>query len=223
MSTFGKNKNLTIYNQQNFNGWEVVPGYTLINEYLAKVEQILERALTEHPRTLVIRFDLHFPLIPNCPDYPREFDSTVVTRFVESFKAQVRADLVKKNREGKRVHPCSVRYLWAKECNAAVQPHYHFALLLNKDTYYGLGDYTQLGKNLAGKIYRAWASALMYSPDDVIGLVHFPVNTPFYHLEQNSIDFGFKYQDVFRRLSYLAKAETKHYGDRSKNFGYSRR
>lgn len=223
MQKLNQNKNLTLLNQPQFNGWDVVPNYNLITQYLQSIDSVLCKALGEHPRTLMVRFDLHLPAILNCPDYPREFDATVITRFFESFKAQVSADLLKKEREGKRTHACTVRYVWAKETANAVQHHYHVALLLNKDTYFGLGNYREVCNNLAGKVYRAWASSLMYSPDDIMNLVHFPVDTPYYHLDSLSPNFNSQCNDVFRRLSYLAKAETKHYGNRSKNFGYSRK
>ncbi|MCI9689787.1 inovirus Gp2 family protein [Vibrio parahaemolyticus] len=218
------NKKLTILNQSMFNGHEVVSGYNLCVEYLDSIYQLMDRALAEHPRTTVLRFDLRLPKCVSCPDYPYEHDTSVITRFIESFKAQVRADLAKKKREGKRVHHCTIRYVWAKEINEANQPHYHVALLLNKDTYYGFGDYRTLSENLAGKIYRAWASALMYGDtEEVMGLVHIPSDTPCYYLDRNSLDYQQQCNNVFRRLSYLAKVETKQYGRCSKNFCCSRK
>ena len=223
MHEFNINNNLTIHNQPQFDGWDVVPGYKLVTQYLQSIDSVLSKALSEYPRTLVVRFDLHFPTIPNCPDYPSEFDSTAITRFFESFKAQVNADLAKKEREGKRIHPCTVRYVWAKERADAAQHHYHVALLLNKDTYFVLGSYQEVCDNLAGKIYRAWGSALMCSPDEILSLVHFPSDTPYYHLDRNAPNFDNQYNEVFRRLSYLAKIETKVYGYGGKNFSCSRK
>ncbi|WP_019613663.1 inovirus Gp2 family protein [Psychromonas ossibalaenae] len=223
MKSFIQNRNLTIFNQSQFNGWDLLPNLRMITQYLQSIESVLDKALTEHPRTLVVRFDLHLPSVVDCPDYPREFDTTVITRFIESFKAQVNADLIKKRREGNRVHSCTVRYAWCKETANAAQHHYHVALLLNKDTYYGFGDYRAVNNNLAGKIYRAWASALMFSPEDILTLIHFPKDTPCYHLNVNSSEYNTECNKVFRRLSYLAKAETKEYGNRSNNFGCSRK
>jgi hypothetical protein len=223
MYTLPNNKNLTIFNQSHFNGWEVIPGYEMVTQYLGQIQSVLKNALVSHPRTLVIRFDLHLPSRPDCVDDPFDYDSTVITRFIESFKAQLKADLAKKNREGKRVHPCSVRYLWAKEKDTAPQSHYHVALLLNKDAYYALGNYNKHGDNLANKIYKAWGGALWLDSNEVRGLVHFPSDTPFYHLDTGSLNFGEQYESVFRRLSYLAKAKTKQYGSGGKNFGCSQR
>lgn len=220
--TYSKQK-LTTLNQSTFKGLEVVSGYKLCVEYLESIHTTIDKALSEHSRTTVLRFDLHLPERITCPDYPYEHGSGVITRFIESFKAQIKADLVKKEREGKRVHSCTPRFVWGKETNEATQPHYHVALLLNKDTYLGFGDYRTLNNNLAGKIYRAWASALMYKPEDVMNLVHIPRDTPCYHLEKNSRFYQHQCNEVFRRLSYLAKFETKHYGQKSKNFSCSRK
>ncbi|PHR85429.1 MAG: transposase [Colwellia sp.] len=223
MQTFTNNKNLTIFNQTHFNGWEVVPGYPLCTEYLESIEAVLNRALSEHPRTLVVRFDLHLPYIVDCPDYPSEIDTSVVTRFFSSFESKVKWDFNKKIKMGGRPHPCTVRYIWAKEINKSLGHHYHVALLLNKDRYYGLGDYSSVGDNLAGKIFEAWASALKCTPHEIKSLVYFPDDSPCYRLDRNSQDYAFLCNEVFRRLSYLGKFYTKRYGDKTKNFSRSNR
>ncbi|PJC87703.1 hypothetical protein CSW98_00820 [Vibrio sp. HA2012] len=97
---------------------------------------------------------------------------------------------LKKKRAGKREHHCTARCVWAREINEANQPRYRVALLLNEDTYYSFGDYRTLNKNLAGKIYRAWTSALRYGDtEDVIELVHIPGDTPCYHSDRNSTGY----------------------------------
>lgn len=223
MQTFTNNKNLTVFNELYFNGWQVVPGYTLCTEYLESIESVLERALSEHPRTLIVRFDLHLPRIVDCPDFPREIDTNVITRFFSSLESKIKWDYDKKIKAGSSPHTCTVRYIWAREINESLGHHYHVALLLNKDRYYGLGDYRGLYNNLSGKIYEAWASALKRSAHEVISLVHFPNDSPCYRLNSNSENYTFKCNEAFRRLSYLAKFETKSYGDKAKNFSYSNR
>jgi len=223
MQTFTNNKNLTVFNQPYYNDWQVVRGYTLCAEYLESIEAVLNRALCEHPRTTVIRFDLHLPRIVDCPDYPGEVDTGVITRFFSSLESKVRWDFDKKHKTGRSPHPCTVRYIWAREISQSLRHHYHVALLLNKDRYYCLGDYSIIGQNLSGKIFEAWASALKRMPHEIKNLIHFPVNTPCYRLNRNAPDYPLLFNDVFRRLSYLAKFETKQYGDKVKNFSYSNR
>nr|WP_305810177.1 inovirus-type Gp2 protein [Photobacterium kishitanii] len=109
LQQLNQNINLT------YMGLAIIPGYTMIDDYLAKIKVVLDKAITEHPRTFVVRFDLHLPIQPNCVDMPNVYDSTVISRFIDSFKSHVKYDLIAKQREGKRVHDCTIRYIWAKE------------------------------------------------------------------------------------------------------------
>ncbi|HCG6498400.1 TPA: inovirus Gp2 family protein [Vibrio parahaemolyticus] len=214
------NNNLTIWLEDKYKGLEVLSKYGLYEQYLRAIYGVLEKATREHPRTTAIRFDLHLPGVMGWSDMPCEYGTEVITKFMESLKAQIKADLARKKREGQRTHLCTVRYIWAKEISKANQPHYHVAILLNKDCYFGLGDYRTIRKNVAGIIYRAWASTLKLDSNDVMSLVHFP-DTPYHHLNSNGTEYDQQCNEVFKRLSYLAKHETKSYGFRAKNFGYS--
>lgn len=71
------------------------------------------------------------------------------------------------------------------------------------------------------RIVRAWASELGCAPEAIPGLVHFPKNCV-YKIDRNSVDYVAQFQKVFKRLSYFAKADTKHYDDGSNWFGCSR-
>lgn len=51
--------------------------------------------------------------------------------------------------------------------------HYHVILLLNKDTWCSLGDFSE-PSSLATMIQEAWCSALHLEPWQGDGLVHFP-------------------------------------------------
>ncbi|MCG3813057.1 inovirus Gp2 family protein [Photobacterium damselae] len=204
-------------------GLAIIPGYTMIDDYLAKIKVVLDKAITEHPRTFVVRFDLHLPIQPNCVDMPNVYDSTVISRFVDSFKAHVKYDLLAKKREGKRVHDCTIRYIWTKEKNESQQAHYHVALLLNHDTYFTLGNYDGSSNNLVSKIYSSWASALGIECFSISRYVHFPQDIPTYFVNINSSTYISDYNRVFYRLSYFAKLETKVFGTKEKNFGYSLR
>lgn len=211
------------FNQQFFNNLPVLDGYELKDSYLNAIQNVMINALTDHPRTMMVRFDLHLPSQGNCPDYPQGYDTYVITRFIESIKAHLNADLEKKRRKNMRVHPCHLRYIWAKEMNEALQPHYHVALFVNKDAYFTLGEYRWVSDNLAGMIYQAWHSALSFGFEGVLNLVHFPMDTPIYYIDCNSDSYITQYNEAYRRLSYLAKVETKQYGDRTKNFSCSRK
>ncbi|WP_303757401.1 YagK/YfjJ domain-containing protein, partial [Enterobacter kobei] len=53
------------------------------------------------------------------------------------------------------------------------------------------------------------------------GLVHFPKNCR-YILDVNDFNFEDEYKKLLNRLDYLAKLDTKLYGDGDRNFGCSR-
>lgn len=218
------NHNQYVFNQAanpTFNGLAIIPNYTMLPDYLLKIKLVFDKALMDHSRTFVIRFDLHMPIQPVCVDIPNPYYSNVISKFIDSFKAHIKADLNAKRREGKRVHETSIRYVWVKEQNTAQQAHYHVALFLNHDTYFSLGDYNSFGNNLVSKIYSAWASALSCEYHFIANLIHFPSENPTYFVDVNSHYYNDVYSAVFYRLSYLAKLETKVFGTKEKNFGYS--
>jgi hypothetical protein len=188
--------------------------------YLSSIEQVLASTLKEHPRTFVIRIDLHFPQRVNCPDYPYNYESGAITRFISSLKAKISHNQGKSAKSGKRVHATSIKYIWAKEIYKSLSPHYHLALLVNADAYRSLGNMSYHGGNMINRIKQAWASALSIPEINSDGLVHIPDN-PTYKLDINASNFSQVYADVFYRLSYLAKLDTKDYGNHSRSFGCS--
>ncbi|EPP5333813.1 inovirus Gp2 family protein [Vibrio harveyi] len=197
----------------------VLPIYTdrgpLESSYLEAIKKTLDIALEQHPRTCAMRFDLH---------YPDRFDvmaieSNHVSKFQESLKAIIAADLERKKKVGR----CKPRFVWVKEQNTSEKPHYHVVMLVNGDVYNQLGLFTQKQGNMAARIVQAWASALVVHPGDVECGVHFPDN-PIYIVDKRKTDsFLSQYKELFYRLSYFAKKDTKQYGQRMKNFGCSRR
>lgn len=122
--------------------------------YLQEIESTLRQAVSCHPRTLAVRVDLRFPA------NAQRTDDAVISRFFASLKAQIEADLNAKDRAGRRVHPCTLRYVWVREQDSAPRQHYHVLLLLNADTYNCLGNYQAESGNLAYRIRSAWASAV---------------------------------------------------------------
>lgn len=193
--------------------------------YLKRIEGVLCNALQDHPRTTAIRVDLHLPEYRDVGDSiacHSDLSQGLLSRFIESLKAQIVAYLNQKVREGKRTHRCSVRYTWIME-----QPelwgkkHYHMALFVNTDTFNDLGSYDEQGTGLASLIQNGWLSALgMRDWPECRTLVHFPLN-PLTYLDLNSQDFRDKRDSLTFRLSYLAKQRTKHYSSTERSFGCS--
>ncbi|MOA17559.1 hypothetical protein D3C78_1378230 [compost metagenome] len=160
--------------------------------------------------------DLKLPTSGMLPSYA--FTNEAISRFLESFKAKIEHSRSMARRNNRYAHGCRVRYIWTREFTTEGRPHYHLAILLNKDAYNALGYFASEGRNIFNRLEEAWASALGLSRDTVVGLVHIP-ESPVYYIrrgdEQSQADF-------FHRASYLCKAATKEYGDRQHSFGASR-
>lgn len=190
------NTNLTVVNDHLYQGLRVFPR-ELSYQYLDATQRVIQNALNEHPRTLMVRFDLHLPSWMNLPDSPMAYDTNVITKFIKSLNAKLANDRAHKEREGKRVHPCTLRYVWARERATAENDHYHVAIFLNNDTYNRLGNFNVPGRNLSTKIVEAWASALKQEYYATRGLVHFPEDTPVYYIDRNAPDYPQIQGDAF--------------------------
>ena len=191
-------------------------------EYRIKINRLLSRLTDLYPRLTAVRVDLHYPKIVENGDniccYPN-LKPRVISRFIDSAKAKLEADRVRKQREGIRTYRCPLFIIWAKEYSELGKCHYHICLLFNKDAYYHLGDYER-EDNLRGMITAAWYSALGLHLDDCPELVHFPDNCR-YVLDSNASDFQEHYQGLLERLDYLTKVESKVFGEGDRNFGCS--
>lgn len=181
----------------------------MIERYFDRIKQVLDNFLTVHPRTLAVRVDLRFPA-----GYVSA-NENYITKFMESFKSKINAAQARSRREGKAVHSTKVGYIWVKEYGDSGNFHYHLVLLLNADAFYQLGCFDIDRNNLYAKIVEAWASALGVHPVTGSVGIHIPDN-PIYRLRGESINRV--YEELFFRLSYFAKQESKicHQG---RNFG----
>ncbi len=197
--------------------------------YLDRFISTMESSLSEHPRTYAIRVDLRLPNVDGFLDclsrdeivsYNRN-RTNLMKRFTESLNAKMKAQERRKRRDGKRVYPCTMRHIWAKERDTSINEHYHLVLFFNKDRFYQAGNYKHEG-SLASLIIEAWATALGCEVKDSFRLVYFPPNHGYY-LNENSERFSQQYHDLFYRISYLAKKRTKRYGEGYRCFGCSTR
>ena len=201
----------------------------IVQSYLSRMIDVINKGISEHPRMFAVRVDLRLPSVgyhasQEEHDMPRFFantDSSVISRFFSSLEAKVTADIDARKRTGTRVHPCTLRYVWVKEQNIEQKDHYHIFILLNKDTYAFLGQYTGTD-NLAYMIISAWSSALRLHVDLARELVHFPEN-PGYYLDSNKPDFKLEMDKLIYRISYMAKAKSKNINQYYRSFGCSNR
>jgi len=197
----------------------------LNQNYVKRIQDTLSKALNEYPRVMILRVDLRLPEIET-GSY--KSDPGIVTRFVVSLKAQIEADLLKKQNAGKRVHPCRVRHIWVREFNGHGKKHYHVALLFNREAYAYPGSYRptdgEYSHNLALMIMEAWIRALglnsVVNHQQYYSLVEFPTNG-YCHLSKNNNDFITQYEAITERINYLAKEYSKDYSDGERSFGCS--
>lgn len=192
--------------------------YTYNIDYQAKIATTVANALQFHNRVTAIRLDLRLPNIFCSVDT----SSSIITRFFESLKAKVAADVRRKERAWGRNLFCSVKYVWVREFgDVNGKMHFHALVLLNKDVYYSLGDFNDESRNLACMIRQAWSSALGLPFLGYQQLVHFPVGGVMY-MDTKHPKFTQQLQLVLERADYLAKEATKYYGDGKRSFGCSR-
>ncbi|HFZ1710287.1 TPA: inovirus Gp2 family protein [Citrobacter sedlakii] len=194
--------------------------------YLRRIENVLQYALDEHPRTLAVRVDLRLS-----PQWLQEDSVTchpnlsrdLVSRFVCSVKARIKAYRKQREKVGIRAHPCTPRYFWVREIATADFPHFHLVMFFNKDLFWTLGDFSSEENNLRSIIQQAWLSALGLSGyDEYKSLVHFP-SDGVYILDCNDPDYPRVLNELVFRLSYLAKDDTKEYSPKARSMGGSQK
>lgn len=216
------NRNLTLSNEATYRNMPILTSQgPLVIEMLEASINVLNSSLNQYKRTFAVRLDLSLPDYGNDPDIPSISNTNLISKFTDSLKAQIKADLIRKNKSNNRVLSCVLRYFWVKERKTSNNCHYHVVLFFNKDVYHLLGDFKTSSGNLASRIKKAWASALGFELFESKGLVDFTENGHFW-IDANSENYITEYQSLFKAMSYLAKAQTKNYGDYSHSFGASR-
>ncbi|AKH63398.1 MULTISPECIES: inovirus Gp2 family protein [Photorhabdus] len=189
--------------------------------YMKRLEEITRYAMEDYARVLAFRVDLRLPV----DNQHKGYDSTVITRFIASLKAQIAAYLNKRRREGKRIYPCKLRYVWVKEFGEEKgNKHYHMLLLVNREVFRNtaltMDRSAQYRGLLVGMVARAWAVALKRT-GDMADKAPFHLPGVSYELDRrNGTNTDF-YRSYIYHISYLAKEYTKNHDDGERNFGCS--
>ena len=211
------NRNQALYFENTYQNLPVMQGRgPLVEQYLDALHRVLWQALQAHRRVCAIRFDLRFPA-----DMASASDVTtnqVMSRFIESLKAKVRHHRACAKERDPWAPDTGLRFVWAREVSQDDRVHYHVAILFNRDVFFTLGHFTSDKANMSKRIVEAWKSALGLPSERGGGLVHFPDNA-LYHFDLNSPE---DMAAFFYRVSYLCKADTKHFGHGHHGFGASR-
>lgn len=225
------NTNLTLVHGNEWNGLPLLGNHQpFIEEYLQTNLDVMRHVFQEHSRVFVVLLELRFP----CGYAIAE--QSVITRFLKSLKAQMQADLAARSRQTGRRLTCNVINIWARERNISEHSHFHVALFFNHDAYHTLGvlpsprevgldvpipTIRERAHNMAARLNRAWATALGIREGEAVGLIHYPENAT-YAIDAGKESFVEDYTQLFRRLSYMAKAATKDYGGYLNCYGSSR-
>ncbi len=211
------NLTLTLKDEDHYRGLPLMSNKgPFIREYLDRLYQTCDRALTQYSRVFAFRFDLRFPVGIDTPDYG--YANQVIERFIASFRAKINYNRDLARQENPYAHDSTVRFLWAREQGMGESQHYHMAILLNYDAFCALGKFEAGRDNMFNRLEEAWASALSLPREWVSGLIHIPEN-PTYVMHRN--DLGSQ-AEFFHRASYLCKSATKTYGGGVHGFGASR-
>lgn len=208
-------KNQRLHKDTTFKGRNVQDKHgSLVSNYLEDIDRCIDQSLKEYSCVFVLRIDLKIP----SAEIPIQQDR-LMERFVASLSAKIKYHQLRANACQKRTHPTKVRYVWCKEISTSNSTHYHFALMLNKQSYWRVGNYCYDEDNLYTLIINAWLSALGLSPNPKYQyLVHFTENGEYIMRRDDEQSI----RDVFYRLSYLCKLDTKPHDAYQHNFGSSR-
>jgi hypothetical protein len=200
-----------------------LPEYPLYNNgkdlnpnHLITLDNTIQDMLDDHTRVFALRVDLH---VPDCELINR---CKLMSRFIGSLKAQLKASERQRSKQGTRIYPNTLRYVWAKEYGTENGlEHYHVLLLFNKDTYNQLGSFKSQS-SLAGRIKKAWNSALGDAVSETASHVNYSDNGSYY-IDGNSADYEDELDDLMYRASYFCKNKTKVISASRRSFGSSPR
>jgi hypothetical protein len=211
-----ENTNLILHIEPFFEGLPVQTECgPLAIPYLQRTRYVIDQSLFSYGRVFAFRCDLRFP---EGWDHASCNENRVLDRFFASFKAKIRHNRDRALANNPYAHDTAVRYVWCREIGQHCTPHFHVVILLNGNAFCTLGAF-ELGRdNLFNRVNEAWASALGIYELRNAGLVEFPKN-PFYLLRRDDPE---SISEFFYRVSYMCKADTKHYGDGTHGFGSSR-
>lgn len=214
--TYQINPNHSLFWGTKYAGLPIQDKGPFISEYLERLYITMNRALNQYREVFAFRFDLRLPAnhFPNNSAYENEN----IDRFIESFKAKIKHNRQMAKRENPYAHSSVVRYVWAKEVGQQGRPHYHLAILLNKDAFCAVGAYQPGRDNMFNRLLEAWASALGLPVGAVYGLVEIPDNAYYFLRRGDRASIA----EFFSRASYLCKANTKAFGNGGHGFGSSR-
>ncbi|NOI78808.1 inovirus Gp2 family protein [Vibrio coralliilyticus] len=206
-------KYLTITHDRTFNGKPLYYHKNgLVLEHLEEIDRVLSEALGQYPKLCVAHFNVRLP---------SDFDGNhfeVFRRFFRTLESETNElCLLKYRRRPHQYHQTVIRHVWFKACESTSQ--YHLVLFFDKRLYLCLGKSGGERSRYLSRVRKAWdravetdygrrCSGLAYSPSDDM-----------YELLKGDEAFPLQLNELFYRISRLAKPTTEHADNR--NFGCS--
>ncbi len=206
---------LTITHDRTFNG---KPLYYhkggLIVEYLEEIDRVLAEALGQYPKLCVAHFNVRLP-----SDFDGDY-SEVFSHFFRTLESETNElCLMKYRRRPHQYHQTVIRHVWFKACESTSQ--YHIVLFFDKRLYLCLGKSGDGRSRYLSRIRKAWDRAVETDCGRrCLGLAYSPTDDV-YELLKGDEAFPLQLNELFYRISRLAKPVSLKGENRSMSFGCS--
>ncbi|GAA5648340.1 YagK/YfjJ domain-containing protein [Vibrio proteolyticus] len=206
---------LTITHDRTFNG---KPLYYhkdgLVLEYLEGIDRVLTEALGQYPKLCVAHLNVRLP---------SDFDGNhfeVFSRFFRTLESETNElCLMKYRRRPHQYHQTVIRHVWFKACESTSQ--YHLVLFFNKRLYLCLGKSGDGRSRYLSRVRKAWDRAVEEDHGRrCLGLAYSP-SDDMYELLKGDEAFPLQLNELFYRISRLAKPVSLEGENRSMSFGCS--
>ncbi|MCG9578655.1 inovirus Gp2 family protein [Vibrio tubiashii] len=208
-----RNRLVTITHDRTFNG---KPLYYhkdgLVLEHLEGIVRVLSEALSQYPKLCVAHFTVRLT---------SDFDgdhSEVFRRFFRTLESKTnKLCLLKYRRRPHQYHQTVIRHVWVKGDEST--SHCHLVLFFEKRLYLCLGKSGGERSRYLSRVRKAWDRAVETSCGRrCLGLAYSPADDV-YELQKGDEAFLLQLNELFYRISRLAKPTTEHADNR--NFGCS--
>ncbi|WP_367987816.1 inovirus-type Gp2 protein [Vibrio sp. NTOU-M3] len=206
---------LTITYDKTFNG---KPLYYhkdgLILEHLEEIDRVLAEALGQYPKLCVAHFTVRLP-----SDFDGDY-SEVFRHFFCALELETNElCLMKYRRRPHQYHQTVIRHVWFKACESTSQ--YHIVLFFDKRLYLCLGKSGDGRSRYLSRVRKAWDRAVETDCGRrCLGLAYSPADD-MYELLKGDEAFPLQFNELFYRMSRLAKPVPLNDDNRSMSFGCS--
>lgn len=207
------NRLVTITHDRTFNGKPLYYHKNgLIVEYLEDIDRVLTEALCQYPKLCVAHFTVRLP-----SDFDRNH-SEVFSRFFRTLKLETNElCLMKYRRKPHQYHQTVIRHVWVKGDEST--NHCHLVLFFEKRLYLCLGKSGGERSRYLSRVGRAWDRAVEADQGRRCSGLAYSATDDVYELLKGDEEFPLQFNELFYRISRLAKPTTKHADNR--NFGCS--